>query len=88
VIGGALPVAVAANWLAAAWDQNAHFRWTSPIAAAFEEVSLQWLADLFALPSGVAGAFVTGASMANMASLASARDALLSRLDWDVEANL
>jgi len=47
---------------------------------------LQWLADLFALPSGVAGAFVTGASMANMAALASARHGLLSRLDWDVEA--
>src|SRR5690242_3842799 len=29
VIGGALPATVAANWLAAAWDQNACFRWTS-----------------------------------------------------------
>jgi len=86
VVGGALPATVAANWLATAWDQNACFRWTSPIAAALEDVSLQWLADLFGLPSGVAGAFVTGASMANMAALASARHALLSRLDWDVEA--
>src|SRR5271155_2800355 len=43
VIGGALPATVAANWLATAWDQNACFRWTSPIAAALEEVSLQWL---------------------------------------------
>jgi glutamate/tyrosine decarboxylase-like PLP-dependent enzyme len=86
VIGGALPATVAANWLATAWDQNACFRWTSPIAAALEEVSLQWLGDLFGLPTSVAGAFVTGASMANMAALASARHALLSRLDWDVEA--
>jgi glutamate/tyrosine decarboxylase-like PLP-dependent enzyme len=86
VIGGALPVTVAANWLAAAWDQNACFRWTSPIAAALEDVSLQWLGDLFGLPAGVAGAFVTGSSMANLAGLASARHALLSRLDWDVEA--
>jgi len=86
VIGGALPATVAANWLATAWDQNACFRWTSPIAAALEEVSLQWLRELFELPSGVEGAFVTGASMANMAALASARHALLSRLHWDVEA--
>jgi glutamate/tyrosine decarboxylase-like PLP-dependent enzyme len=86
VIGGALPATVAANWLAAAWDQNASFRWTSPISATLEDVSLQWLRDLFGLPDGVAGAFVTGASMANMAALASARHALLSRLGWDVEA--
>lgn len=86
VIGGALPVTVAANWLATAWDQNACFRWTSPIAAVLEDVSLQWLSDLFGLESGIAGAFVSGASMANFTALASARHALLSRLNWDVEA--
>lgn len=86
VIGGALPATIAASWLAVAWDQNACFRRASPIAAALEDVSLRWLADLFGLPGDVAGAFVTGASMANMAALASARHALLSRLDWDVEA--
>jgi glutamate/tyrosine decarboxylase-like PLP-dependent enzyme len=87
VIGGALPATVGAAWLAAAWDQNASFRWTSPIAAALEDVSLQWLGDLFGLPSGVGGAFVSGATMANMAALASARHALLARLGWDVEAS-
>jgi glutamate/tyrosine decarboxylase-like PLP-dependent enzyme len=86
VMGGALPVSIAANWLATAWDQNACFRWTSPIAATLEEVSLQWLIDLFGLPATATGAFVTGASMANVAALASARHALLSRLGWDVEA--
>ncbi|SIT49763.1 Aminotransferase class V [Paraburkholderia piptadeniae] len=86
VIGGALPATVAANWLAAAWDQNASFRWTSPIAATLEDVSLQWLTDLFGLPDGIGGAFVTGASMANLAALASARHALLARQGWDVEA--
>lgn len=86
VIGGALPATVAANWLATAWDQNACFRWTSPIAAVLEDVSLQWLCDLFGLEGGVAGAFVSGASMANLTALASARHALLSRLNWDVEA--
>lgn len=86
VMGGTLPVTVAANWLATAWDQNACFRWTSPIAAALEDVSLQWLGDLFGLPTGTAGAFVTGTSTANLAGLASARHALLFRLGWDVEA--
>jgi glutamate/tyrosine decarboxylase-like PLP-dependent enzyme len=86
VIGGALPATVAANWLAAAWDQNACFRWTSPIAATLEDVSLQWLRDLFGLPDSVAGAFVSGCSMANMTALASARHALLARQGWDVEA--
>lgn len=86
VIGGALPATVAANWLATAWDQNACFRWTSPIAATLEDVSLQWLGDLLRMPDSVAGAFVSGASMASFAALASARHALLSRLDWDVEA--
>src|SRR5271168_3757696 len=31
VIGGSLPVALAANWLAAAWDQNGGLAVTSPI---------------------------------------------------------
>jgi glutamate/tyrosine decarboxylase-like PLP-dependent enzyme len=86
VTGGALPVTVATSWLATAWDQNVSFRWTSPIAAALEDVTLQWLRDLFGLPGDVAGAFVTGASMANFVALASARHALLARLGWDVEA--
>ncbi|ARP82264.1 aspartate aminotransferase family protein [Bordetella genomosp. 8] len=86
VVGGALPATVAANWLATAWDQNACFRHTSPVAATLEDVSLQWMARMFGLPADVGGAFVTGASMANFAALAAARHALLSRLGWDVEA--
>ena len=86
VVGGALPATIAASWIAAAWDQNACFRWTSPIAAALEDVSLQWLGELFGLPGDVGGAFVTGASMANMAALASARHALFHRQGWDVES--
>ncbi|OLL31656.1 aspartate aminotransferase family protein [Burkholderia sp. SRS-W-2-2016] len=86
VIGSALPAAIAANWLATAWDQNACFRWTSPIAATLEDVSLRWIGALFGLPDDIGGAFVTGASMANFAALAAARHALLSRAGWDVEA--
>src|SRR5574341_538867 len=42
VVGGALPAAVAANWLAGAWDQNAGIVILSPIAAKLEEVAMRW----------------------------------------------
>jgi glutamate/tyrosine decarboxylase-like PLP-dependent enzyme len=86
VVGGTLPAALAANWIATAWDQNACFRYTSPISAALEDISLGWLNEIFGLPSDVGGAFVTGASMANLAALAAARHALLSKAGWDVDA--
>ncbi len=86
VVGGALPVTVAANWLAGAWDQNAGLTVSSPIASALEEIALGWLVDVLALPQGTAGAFVTGATMANLTALAAARHAVLARAGWDVEA--
>ena len=46
VIGGAYPVAVAASWLATAWDQNAALPVMSPVAARLHEVVTGWLADL------------------------------------------
>src|SRR5690349_17167130 len=45
VIGGSLPVSVAANWLATAWDQNAGLVAASPVAAALESIALRWLLD-------------------------------------------
>lgn len=85
VIGGALPVTVAANWLAAAWDQNAATSSTSPFGAALEEIVLPWTAQLLGLPAGSAGALVTGASVATFTALAAARHALLARQGWHVE---
>ena len=38
VVGGSLPVAVAANWLAAVWNQNAALPVMSPVAARLHEV--------------------------------------------------
>jgi glutamate/tyrosine decarboxylase-like PLP-dependent enzyme len=87
VIGGSLPAALAANWLAGAWDQNAGLFVASPIAAVLEEVSLEWLLDVLQLPAGAGGAFVTGATVANFTALAAARDAVLAREGWDVEAD-
>jgi glutamate/tyrosine decarboxylase-like PLP-dependent enzyme len=85
VIGGSLPAALAAHWLATAWDQNAVFRTTSPAAAAFEEVALRWVLEALALSEDWRGGFVTGTTMGHLAALAAARHELLSRAGWDVE---
>lgn len=87
VIGGSLPAALAANWLAGAWDQNPGFFAASPIGTVLEEVSPRWLLDVLKLPADAGGAFVTGATMANFTALAAARHAVLERVGWDVEAD-
>jgi glutamate/tyrosine decarboxylase-like PLP-dependent enzyme len=85
VTGGTLPAALAASWLAGAWDQNTAYQVMSPAAAQLEAVALEWLVDLLGLPAGAAGALTTGATMANLSGLAAARRALLLRRGWDVE---
>jgi glutamate/tyrosine decarboxylase-like PLP-dependent enzyme len=85
VIGGALPSAVAATWLASAWDQNASLRVMSPVSAALEDAALRWVGELLRLPAECEGALVTGATMANFTGLAAARHHLLERAGWDVE---
>lgn len=85
VIGGALPATLAANWLAAAWDQNVGVRVGSEMGARLEEIVLRWLSDLLRIPNCAGGAFVTGATMGNFTALAAARHSLLARQGWDVE---
>jgi glutamate/tyrosine decarboxylase-like PLP-dependent enzyme len=87
VIGGSLPAALAANWLAGAWDQCPGLFVASPVGTVLEEVALRWLLDVLQLPAGAGGAFVTGATVANFTALAAARHAVLARLGWDVEAD-
>jgi len=84
VIGGTLPAALAANWLATAWDQNAAMASVTPGVARVEAVALRWLVDVLGLPATTEGAFVTGATMANFTALAAARQAVLARAGWDV----
>lgn len=86
VTGGALPVTVASNWLATAWDQNGGLFATSPIVAKIESVALGWMCDLLSLPDDCGGAFVTGATMANFTGLAAARHTLLAKQGWDGNA--
>jgi glutamate/tyrosine decarboxylase-like PLP-dependent enzyme len=85
VVGGSLPAALAANWMAGAWDQNAGLQVMSPAAAKLEEIALAWILDILGLPSAAGAGFVTGTTMANFAALAAARSALLDRAGWNVE---
>ena len=87
VIGGSLPISLAANWLAGAWDQNAALYLTTPGVASLESCALRWLIELFELPPDSAGAFVTGATVANFTALAAARNGTLAREGWNVEAD-
>jgi len=87
VIGGALPVTLAANWIAGAWDQNSAFYNATPATSRIEQIALRWLVELLGLPAETGGAFVTGATVANFAALAAARHVVLGRAGWNVEAD-
>ena len=84
VIGGAVPSALAADWLTSAWDQNAGLYAGGPSAAVVEEVAGAWVAELLGLPRQVSFGFVTGCQMAHFTALAAARHAVLERVGWDV----
>jgi glutamate/tyrosine decarboxylase-like PLP-dependent enzyme len=85
VIGGALPAALAADWLTAAWDQNATLYACAPAAAVVEEIAGGWLKEILGLPAHASFALVSGCQMAHVTCLASARHALLAKRGWDVE---
>ena len=85
VIGGTLPAALAADWLASAWDQNAGIYASGPAAAIAEEVSGAWLKELLDIPAEASFAFVTGCQMAHTTCLAAARHRVLANRGWNVE---
>jgi glutamate/tyrosine decarboxylase-like PLP-dependent enzyme len=85
VVGGGVPAALAADWLASAWDQNAGLYVLSPAAAVAEEVAAHWLIELFGLPEGSSVGFTTGATMATFTGLAAGRHRVLERAGWNVE---
>jgi glutamate/tyrosine decarboxylase-like PLP-dependent enzyme len=84
VIGGAVPAALAADWLTSTWDQNAGLFVCGPSAAIAEEVAGAWVAELLGLPDGVSFGFVTGCQMAHVTGLAAARYSVLEGVGWDV----
>jgi len=85
VMGGALPSALAADWLASTWDNNAALYPCGPAAAVVEEVAGAWLKDVLGLPPQASFAFTTGCQMAHLTCLAAARHAVLRQAGWDVE---
>jgi glutamate/tyrosine decarboxylase-like PLP-dependent enzyme len=86
VMGGGTPAALGADWLASAFDQIA-FNWvSSPFAMRVEEIALDWLKELFALPAAWSGVFTTGATMGNFTGLAAARRWWGLQRGIDVEA--
>jgi glutamate/tyrosine decarboxylase-like PLP-dependent enzyme len=86
VIGGALPAALAADWLTSAWDQNAGLYVGGPSASVVEQVTREWLVDLLGLPADASAGFVTGTQMAHVTALAAARWHVLDAVGWDVGA--
>jgi glutamate/tyrosine decarboxylase-like PLP-dependent enzyme len=87
VMGASHPVGVAADWLTAAWGQNAAIYATAPAAAIAEEVVSLWLVDLLRLPPESAVGFATGATMASFTCLAAARSEVFRRVGYDLEAD-
>ena len=84
VIGGALPAALAADWLTSAWDQNAGLYVGGPSASVVEQVTREWLVELLGLPAEASIGFVTGTQMAHVTGLAAARFHVLDAIGWDV----
>lgn len=84
VAGGTTPAALGADWLTGLLDQLAYAWVSSPLAVELERVALGWLRELLALPELCGGLVTTGATMANFAGLAAARQWWGERLGVDV----
>lgn len=84
VIGGTHPAALAADWLVSAWDQNSGSALLTPTTVALERVAGQWMLDILGLPESASVGFVTGGQMANFTCLATARNAVLARVGWNL----
>ena len=72
VIGGALPSALAADWLAATWDNNAGAAACAPASCVVEEIAGAWLKDVLDLPRDASFALTTGCQLAHVTCLAAA----------------
>jgi glutamate/tyrosine decarboxylase-like PLP-dependent enzyme len=85
VIGGSVPISLAADWMVSTWDQNPGLFATSPATSVAEETAARWVLELLGLSPRCSVGFVTGCQMANFTALAAARHAVLDRAGWNVE---
>jgi aromatic-L-amino-acid decarboxylase len=85
VIGGNHPAGLAADWLAATWDQNAGLVGPTPGVSKVEDIAGRWLAELLGIPPAASFALVTGCQMAHVTCLAAARHRVLADAGHDVE---
>jgi glutamate/tyrosine decarboxylase-like PLP-dependent enzyme len=85
VVGGTLPVSLAADWLVSAWDSVGGVSAAAPALARIEEQAGVWILDLLGLPPGASFGFTTGCQAAHFTALAAARHELLRRRGIDVE---
>jgi glutamate/tyrosine decarboxylase-like PLP-dependent enzyme len=86
VIGGVYPVALAADWMTASWDQNTAYHEVTPGAVTLEATAISWIREAAGLPETTWGAFVTGTTMGNTTALAAARTSVLADVGWDATA--
>lgn len=86
VTGGLLPGAFLGGAYALALDQCAALWQLTPAGAEIEWLVLDWLKELFGYPAAAGGVITSGATLANFACLAAARNAVGERLGVDVEA--
>ena len=84
VTGSALPATVGADWLTTIWDQCAGLGALGPSAMVVEEITGDWLKDIFGLPADASFAITTGCQMAHVTALAAARHHVLDEHGWDV----
>lgn len=82
VTGGSTPAALAGDWLVSTYDQNVSNDGDS-IATTVERATLTLLRALFTLADAFEGAFVSGATQANLVALATARQWALQRIGRD-----
>lgn len=84
VMGGTLPVALAADWMTSTWDQCGGLFDMSPLTGVLEDICGKWLVDMFELPPVTSVAFTPACTYSNILSLTAARYAVLEKYGWDV----
>jgi glutamate/tyrosine decarboxylase-like PLP-dependent enzyme len=84
VVGGTLPVALAADWLVSTWDQNLGLVALGPSAVVVENTAGAWTKELLGIPEDASFAFVTGCQTAHLTGLAAARQHVLAAAGWNL----